>query len=89
MRLACVSAVGTHGDYIDKFCVVLQPARMEITSSDGHRVEARTQACLEGASGRPIDEAAVRAAVGQLGDTVLFPDSFDMSGIDFGAGNKF
>ena len=64
----------------------MQPLEVRISDEEGRSVAAATQLSLQRADKRALDEPALAAALGQLGDNSLEMASLDTSRIDFSAG---
>jgi len=57
---------------------------------DGELVaEAESSVALQAASSIPLSEAALRGALGQLGNNSLALHNLDLSGLDLSAGKSF
>ena len=72
----------------ERNCVfrLAQVLEVRLRDSQGRQAAAATKLHLQAASARPLDEASVAAALGQLGDNALRTAALDTSGLDFGAG---
>jgi hypothetical protein len=66
------------------------PLQLQLTDPDGNTVAADTgSVLLQQASQRPLSEADVAAAIGQLGDNALAPACVDVSGLQLQQGKCY